>query len=141
MIVRRLRLASGLILFTYVATHLANHALGLISLSAMETGRLGYLALWRNLPGTVALYGALLIHIALALVSLYRRRTLRMPAWEALQLVLGLVIPPLLASHVIGTRVASHWYGSIDSYSRLVSVMGILRPDLGLRQEIGRAHV
>jgi len=133
-IVRRLRLASGLILFTYVATHLANHALGLISLSAMETGRLGYLALWRNLPGTVALYGALLIHIALALVSLYRRRTLRMPAWEALQLVLGLVIPPLLASHVIGTRVASHWYGSIDSYSRIVSVLGILRPELGLRQ-------
>jgi adenylate cyclase len=100
----------------------------------METGRLGYLALWRNFPGTVALYGALLVHMVLALRTLYRRRTLRMPAWEALQLLLGLLIPPLLASHVIGTRVASHWYGTIDSYGRVVSVLGILRPELGLRQ-------
>ncbi len=34
--VRRLRLWSGLILFTYLTTHFANHALGLISLRAME---------------------------------------------------------------------------------------------------------
>ena len=37
--VRRLRLWSGLVLFVYVATHLANHSLGLISLEAMEGGR------------------------------------------------------------------------------------------------------
>src|SRR5215510_8718225 len=34
---------SGLVLFTYVATHLANHVLGLISLEAMETGRAWFL--------------------------------------------------------------------------------------------------
>ncbi len=34
--VRRLRLCSGLVLFAYVTTHLANHSLGLISLDAME---------------------------------------------------------------------------------------------------------
>ena len=32
----RLRLWSGCVLFTYVATHLVNHALGLVSLDAME---------------------------------------------------------------------------------------------------------
>ena len=36
---RRLRLGSGLILFVFVLTHLTNHALGLISLEAMEAGQ------------------------------------------------------------------------------------------------------
>ena len=57
-------------------------------------------AWWRSLPGTVLLYGSLLTHFALALVSLARRRTLRMPAWEACQLALGLCVLPLLAYHV-----------------------------------------
>ena len=35
---RRLRLASGLVLFAYLASHLANHAAGLISLDAAEAG-------------------------------------------------------------------------------------------------------
>ena len=35
---QNLRLGSGLILFAYVAAHLANHALGLISVAAAEDG-------------------------------------------------------------------------------------------------------
>src|SRR6058998_3800247 len=100
----RLRLWSGCVLFLYVTLHLANHALGLISLDAMEAGRVWFLRLWRNPLGTAALYTALLVHPLLALWSIYRRRTLRMPAWETAQLVLGLLIPPLLAGHIIGTR-------------------------------------
>lgn len=71
-----LRLASGLTLFAYVAAHFANHALGLISIAAAERGLRIAVAVWRNLPGTVLLYGAALIHIALAFVALYERRTL-----------------------------------------------------------------
>ena len=33
-----LRLASGLVLFGFLTTHLLNHSLGLISLAAMESG-------------------------------------------------------------------------------------------------------
>ena len=40
-IVRRLRLASGLVLFTYVFLHFINHSLGNISLEAMEQRRGG----------------------------------------------------------------------------------------------------
>ena len=72
-VVRRVWLWSGLVLFTYVATHLANHALGLISLEAMETGRNWFLLVWRHPVGTVALYGALSAHIVLALSSLWPR--------------------------------------------------------------------
>jgi len=40
-VVRRVWLWSGLVLFTYVATHLANHALGLISLEEWKPGATG----------------------------------------------------------------------------------------------------
>ncbi|HET6161042.1 MAG TPA: hypothetical protein VFE34_22040 [Dongiaceae bacterium] len=43
------RLATGLILFFYVLTHNLNHGLGLISLSAMESGRSVFLGFWRPL--------------------------------------------------------------------------------------------
>ena len=35
-LLQRLRLATGLILFTFAATHFFNHALGLVSLEAMQ---------------------------------------------------------------------------------------------------------
>ena len=108
-VVRRVWLWSGLVLFTYVVSHLANHALGLISLEVMETGRDWFLRVWRHPVGTVALYGALSAHIVLALSSLYQRRHLRLPAWEVLQLLLGLSIPPLLVTHIVGTRLSHDW--------------------------------
>jgi hypothetical protein len=52
---RRVRLWSGLALFAYVTTHLANHALGLVSFTALEVGRGWFLLLWRNPLGTVVL--------------------------------------------------------------------------------------
>ena len=65
--VRHTRLITGLTLLTYLATHLLNHALGLISLEAMEIGRLWFLAFWRNPLATAALYASFLVHFGLAL--------------------------------------------------------------------------
>ncbi len=135
-LLRRIRLAAGLVLLVYLATHLLNHALGLISLATMEAGRLWFLAFWRNPGGTLVLYGALTAHVALALWSLYQRRSLRMPAWEAAQLLLGLLIPPLLVSHVVGTRLAHAWFDTTDSYTRVVLALWAQRPDLGVRQAL-----
>ncbi len=118
--VRRTRLVTGSILFSYLTTHLLNHALGLISLDAMEAGRIWFLALWRNPIGTTAFYGSLLVHFSLALWALYQRHHLRMPMGEALQLALGLCIPPLLAVHFVGTRMAYEWHGVEDSYAKTV---------------------
>jgi adenylate cyclase len=36
--VRRLRLLSGLVMFAYIAMHLVNHALGIVSLALAEGG-------------------------------------------------------------------------------------------------------
>jgi adenylate cyclase len=57
---RQIRLSSGLVLFAYVLTHLLNHALGNISLAALESGLSVASVIWRQLPGLAVLYGALL---------------------------------------------------------------------------------
>jgi adenylate cyclase len=136
MLVRRIRLVSGLVLLTYLTTHFINHALGLISLEAMEAGRVWFLALWRNSLSTAVLYGALIIHLGLAFYSLYRRRHLRMPLWEALQLVLGLTIPLFLAAHIAGTRVAHELFGVKDSYALIVLSLWNVTPLNGVKQAI-----
>ncbi len=120
---RRLRLATGLVIATYVTGHFLNHALGIVSPEAMDALRRVLSAWWRSLPGTVLLYGSLLTHFALALWSLARRRTLRMPAWEACQLALGLCVLPLLVYHVIGTRFAWQLLDREVNYPRIVGAI------------------
>ncbi|MBI3709207.1 MAG: adenylate/guanylate cyclase domain-containing protein [Proteobacteria bacterium] len=127
--IRTLRLATGLILFSYVTTHLLNHALGLVSIEAMEAGRLWFLAFWRQPPIALVLYGALLTHFLLALWAIYsRRRLLRMRAGEATQLILELMVVPLLAEHVVGTRVASAFHGLDDKYTYVLLAMWHFKP-------------
>lgn len=120
---RGLRLASGIVLLAYVATHLLNHAAGLVSLAAAESSREWFVAAWRSLPLTVVFYGALLVHIVLALTALQARRTLRMPPLEWGRIVLGLSIPFLLASHFAFTRLAHERFGLQDDYTRVVTTL------------------
>src|SRR5687767_13468423 len=120
---RLARLITGLIVACFVIGHFANHALGVVSIEAMDRMRAALAAWWRSPVGTVLLYGSLLTHFFLALISLYRRTTLRMPMWEALQLALGLAIPPLLIAHVVGTRVTWTLLGHHVDYERVVGLL------------------
>lgn len=133
-VVRQVRLWAGLVLFTYLTTHFLNHSFGLISIDAMLAGREWFVLLWRSRLGTLALYTAFTVHLLLAFWSLYRRRTLRMPAWEATQLTLGLTIPPLLVWHVVATRLAHEVAGTRDTYPLVVLALWQLDPVAGLRQ-------
>ncbi len=133
-LVTRLRLGTGLVLFSFLLTHFANHALGLVSLDAMEWGRRLFVGLWRSPPGTVALYGSLVIHFALALWSVFRRHTLRMAGWEAAQLLLGLMIPPLLMAHIVGTRISHELFGTQGSYAWVLYVLWVVDPMNTVRQ-------
>ena len=135
-LLRNARLGSGLVMMVFVVMHLANHALNLISLETAEAGRLVFLAVWRNPVGTVLLYGSLLVHLALTLYSLYRRRTLAMPVREWAQVVLGLAIPLLIAEHVVGTRVLHQLYGADDTYEYVVRSLWIAAPTTGAIQAI-----
>ena len=132
--VRVVRLGAGLILLAYLTTHFLNHALGIVSLDAMEAGRVWFLLLWRNPVATTSLYAALITHALLGLWALYRRRTLRMPAWEAVQLLLGLMIPAILIAHIVGNRLAHELYGVEDSYARVLRVYWVTSPWRGTFQ-------
>jgi adenylate cyclase len=72
----------------------------------------------------------------LAFWSLFQRHHFRIPLWEGLHLILGLAIPPLVVSHVVGTRLAHELYGTNDSYTYLMLIFWELRPDMGVRQVI-----
>jgi len=117
---RDLRLGSGSVLFAYVTVHLANHALGLLSVNAAETGLRLTVALWHSLAGTVLLYGAAAIHLALAMAAIFERRTFRMPLREALRVAFGFGIPVLLIGHLASTRFAFDLYGLDSDYARIV---------------------
>lgn len=133
---RNLRLGSGMVLMVFVLLHLLNHALNLVSLDAAESGRVLFLALWRNPLGSMLLYGALATHFLLALLALYRRRTLSMPVREWAQLGLGLFIPLVITEHVVGTRVLHELYGLQDSYHHVAWSLWVGAPILGVRQSV-----
>jgi adenylate cyclase len=117
---RKLRLTSGLVLFAYITMHLANHALGLISLDAAEAGLRMAVMVWHSWPGTVLLYGAFLIHFLNALWAVYEMRTFRMPPAELLRIVLGFWLPIALIGHVAATRIAFDLFSQSSTYSLVV---------------------
>jgi adenylate cyclase len=121
--IRALRTASGLVLAVFVTLHLCNHALGSISVDAQEAMLAVLLPVWRSAPGTLLLYSALILHASLGLYALWRRKTLRMPAWELAQLTLGLAVPLLLIPHVFGTRVAAELLGNKTTYHSVIAAI------------------
>lgn len=113
---QRIRLASGLVLFSFALMHFLNHTLGNISLAAMDWGMDLFAIVWLSTPGAWLLYIAMFTHVALALWKTVRRRTWRMSGWEAVQLCLGLLIPYVLIKHIIVTRGATMQFGSAIGY-------------------------
>ena len=79
-ILQRLRLASGLVLFTFAATHFLNHALGLVGLEAMQAMQAWRKVVTRSWIGSGILLAAFLIHILLALYKISRRLDLEAAA-------------------------------------------------------------
>ena len=133
---RGLRIWSGTVLGLYLVTHLANVALGLASVAAMDAAAPMLAAPWRSPPGTALLGGALLIHFGLALRALYRRRTLRMGAREAWQVVLGLALPFLIVPHVAATRIEPALTGLAMTFAEQMRTLWLLSPASGGRQGV-----
>lgn len=121
----RLHVASGLVLAVFIASHFANHALGIGSITLMESGRSIFNLVWRSAPGTLLLYGALLTHVLLALDALWRRRTFRMPLGEALKIGFGLALPLMIGEHVIATRLEYALSGFVRGYPEVLRAIGV----------------
>jgi adenylate cyclase len=133
--IRRLRLLSGLVMLAYVAMHLANHAVGLISLKAMEDVLWYIFRIWTNRPAQLLLYSSFLVHYTLALYALWQRRTLRLRLSELSQIVLGFGIPLLLVRHAVATRISdSFFHTDVGYYAYLLWVYFVRSPDHGFVQ-------
>lgn len=121
----RVHIVSGLVLAIFIASHFTNHALGIVSIDLMERGRAGFNVIWRSVPGTILLYGALSAHVLLAFEALWRRRSLRMPASEALKIGFGLALPLLISDHVIATRLEYALTGFVRGYPEVLRAINL----------------
>lgn len=111
----QMRLASGLILMSFALMHFLNHALGLHSVALMERAR-GLLAFWHSPLGWPVLALAIVVHAGTSLLGIHRKRSLRLPLWQWLQILSGLAIPFLLVLHYLGTRGVEIAYGKSTGY-------------------------
>lgn len=119
----RIRIASGLALFVFAFFHFINIGLGLFHTDYLHGMQDGRVAVTRHLIVSLILYTALLSHAGLALASVAQRRTLRMPFSTGLQIVLGLLIPLQLISHIIQTRYANLAYDVNDEMGYIIILM------------------
>jgi len=126
--VRQVRLASGLVLFTYLVSHFLNHALGNISVEALTEGVHYHTLFWQFLPVAIILYTAVLVHFSLGIWALYQRRQFAWRTIELLQLLLGLSIPLLIASHIIGARLGETLFGHEKLYPQELYAFWVARP-------------
>lgn len=128
-----LRLGSGLVLFAFALTHFLNHAVGLISVDAMNSVQDWRLLVTHSTVGSWTLMLAALTHIVLGLGKFAARRTLAMPAWEALQIGSGILVPILLIPHIVGVTYLGATTNFFYSYT---SVAYLMWPDRALWQSL-----
>jgi adenylate cyclase len=132
---RRLRLTTGLILFSFATTHFLNHACGILRLPAMDAIRVVLLWPWRTPIGQTLLYGSLLIHGGLGLYAIHRRRHLWIPPAELAQILLGLSIPPLIIIHAVNVRLGHLLFDLPLTYPWLIYRYWFLSPFIGLPRQ------
>jgi adenylate cyclase len=130
--VRQVRLACGLVLFSYLTSHFLNHALGNISLEALAVGIHYHILFWQFLPVALVFYTAALLHMGLGIWALYQRRQFRWKTIEPLQLVLGLSIPLLVMAHVVGVRLSETLFGIQKQYPQELYAFWVASPRRGL---------
>lgn len=132
---RQARLVSGLILMVFVTMHLANLAIGLKSLDAMEDWRWTLMVPWQGTPGKILLLGAAMIHTALGLWSLAARRSLVMSVTDMAQLALGLLTPLLMVNHVLTLKLTAALNPDYEpSYGLILAVFWSFAPLLAFQQ-------
>src|SRR5471032_106083 len=132
----RLRLASALVLLSFVICHLTAHSFLLISFERADAALDLLMTPWRTWIGTALLLAALLVHYTNALWSIYLRRTLRFSRWEWVQLAFGLCIPVLLMSHVVSTRIDESALNVESYYNTVLVAQWVLFPWLCIVQPL-----
>ena len=123
-LVRQFRILSGSILFLYAITHLLNHSINIISLSAADYVRENfYHILWKNPVGTVLLYGSFVAHIPLGFYSIATKKSFKISAREWFQIILPILALLILLQHIAGGFIATRVFEADLSYAALFSIL------------------
>ena len=133
---RNLRMISGSVLFIFLTCHLLNMAFGLVSVEAVEGARPFLTVPWTVPPLAQLLGISMLVHAILGLNAIYHRNTLRMSGYDQVQLISGLLIVPLLASHVVGIMGAKQIFHFDPDYRYILGFFWLDAPGEGLRQVV-----
>lgn len=122
-------------MLAFVTSHLVNLSFGLISISAMDAARPYVTGIWTGPIMGNLLIAAIATHFFLGLWALYTRPTLRTNTHDMVQLLTGLLVVPLLATHAIGISMAAD-AGLEWAYSGTVRLFWLQVPTLGLLQVV-----
>ncbi len=117
---RRLHILTGLTLFAYLVVHYVNHAAAVVSIGVADAMLAAIHPVLTSAPVTALLLGAVLAHVALGLLALWRRRTLRFSPRELVQYGLGFALPLALLPHIAATRVPDSLFATNWGYYRNV---------------------
>jgi adenylate cyclase len=135
MVLRNVRLVCGLVLMAFVTGHMCNLILGIHSLAAMEAARPYLMGPWRSGPGIVLLGGTAVVHILLGLYAIASRRSLAMTKTDVVQLILGLLTPPLLLNHAVVMHMAGEVTPRFDAtFGQMLAVYWSFSPAYAFQQ-------
>lgn len=132
---RTARIVSGLYLLAYVTSHLLNLSLGLISIQAMDFARPYLSGFWTSDFSGPFLGVMLLVHYLIGLWTIFRKPVLSGTTQDILQVLTGVFVIPLLATHVIGVSMLGDVGVDLD-YLAINRLFWVSNPEIGLLQVI-----
>lgn len=134
-VLRAVRIWSGLFLLAFVTSHLTNLSFGLISIAAMDSARAYLSGVWTGPVTGSLLLASFVTHFLLGLWALYVRPTLRTNTQDIVQLLTGVLVVPLLATHAVGISMAAN-AGLILGYADVIRIFWLQSPTIGLMQVV-----
>ncbi len=132
---RTARIVSGLYLLAYVTSHLLNLSLGLISIQAMDVARPYLSGFWTGDFSGPFLGLMLLVHYLIGLWTIFRKPVLNGTTQDMLQVLTGVFVIPLLATHVIGVSMLGDVGVDLD-YLAINRLFWVSNPEIGLLQVV-----
>ncbi len=123
-LLKRLRLYSGMLLFTYAITHLLNHSLSIFSLELASNVKENYFRpIWKSQVGTILLYGSFITHVPLGLMTIVNRKSFKITLREWLQIIFIILALFVFVQHVASMYLLTRTFDSELPYEVLYSLV------------------
>ncbi|MEP1929898.1 MAG: hypothetical protein ABJJ37_01300, partial [Roseibium sp.] len=132
---RTVRIVTGLYLLAFVTSHLLNLSLGLISIKAMDAARPFLSGFWTGGVGGLVLGLMLVVHYLIGLWTIFRKPVLNGTTQDMVQVLTGVFVIPIMATHVIGVSMLGNVGVHLD-YQSINQLFWLSNPEIGLLQVI-----